>query len=48
MDTLFITTACEGGVDTSKGTDEKGVFLGGYVYKIHLNVIGRMEWLVNL
>jgi len=44
MNTIFVTTACEGGFDLEKGLDEKGNFLGGFVYALPLNIKGREEW----
>jgi D-xylono/L-arabinono-1,4-lactonase len=48
LDTLFITTACEGGVDMVNGFDKNGNFLGGLVYKIKVDVCGRKEWKTDL
>ncbi|MFA5816124.1 MAG: hypothetical protein WC865_10930 [Bacteroidales bacterium] len=48
LDTLFITSACEGGADIQKGLDEEGAFLGGHVYKTKLNAKGRPEWLADI
>jgi len=48
LDTLFITSACEGGADIQKGLDKEGTFLGGHVYKTKLKVKGRPEWLADI
>ena len=47
MNVLFITTACEGGADLSKGLDEQGTYLGGHVFRVSLDVSGRREWLAD-
>jgi sugar lactone lactonase YvrE len=44
MQTIFITTACEGGADLENGLDEYGNFLGGLVYAVPFNTRGREEW----
>lgn len=44
MDELYITTACQGGADLAKGLDEQGRYLGGEVFRISLDVVGREEW----
>ena len=44
MKELYITTACEGGTDISKGLDKKGNYLGGKVYQTSIPVKGRLEW----
>jgi D-xylonolactonase len=41
---IYITTACEDGVDLEKGLDANGVFLGGPTYRYHSNAQGRPEW----
>ncbi len=44
LDTLFITSACEGGADILHGLDKSGHFLGGLVYALNVNIKGREEW----
>lgn len=44
---LYITTACEGGADITKGLDDKGQFLGGHVYRYPTSSKGRAEWLAD-
>ncbi len=48
MNTLYITSACEGGTDLAAGKDEEGNFLGGPVYSVKLNTRGRPEWLADI
>jgi sugar lactone lactonase YvrE len=48
MDTLFITSACEGGADIQKGLNAEGAFLGGQVFQIRLSIKGREEWPANV
>ena len=45
---LYITSACEGAEDITSGYDEKGVFLGGPMYRYRASVPGRAEWLADL
>jgi D-xylonolactonase len=47
MNTLLITSACEGYASRTSGTDSKGNFLGGKIYKVTLPFAGRKEWLAN-
>jgi sugar lactone lactonase YvrE len=44
---LYITSACEGAADITSGYDEKGVFLGGPLYRYRASVQGRSEWLAD-
>lgn len=44
MDELYITIACQGGADLAKGLDERGRYLGGEVFHVGLDVVGREEW----
>lgn len=44
MNELYITSACQGGVDLKRGLDEQGRYLGGEVFRINLDVNGRKEW----
>jgi D-xylonolactonase len=44
MSELYITSACQGGVDMKKGLDEQGNYLGGEVFHVCLDVAGRKEW----
>ena len=44
MTELYITTACEGGEDLTRGLDSKGRYLGGEVFHIDLDLAGRNEW----
>ncbi|UCG49076.1 MAG: SMP-30/gluconolactonase/LRE family protein, partial [Phycisphaerales bacterium] len=44
MNELYITTACEGGSDLSRGLDKNGRYLGGEVFHIRLDIVGRHEW----
>jgi len=44
MDELFVTTACEGGVDLGRGLDASGQYLGGEVFRLTPGVTGRHEW----
>jgi sugar lactone lactonase YvrE len=48
MNRLFVTTACEGGVDLVRGLDGDGCFLGGYVYAFSTETAGRLEWEADL
>ncbi len=41
---LYITTASEGAIDVRKGFDKEGGFLGGNVYKLHVEFSGRADW----
>jgi sugar lactone lactonase YvrE len=47
MNELYITTACEGGADLARGLDQTGRYLGGEVFHICLDVVGRQEWLAD-
>lgn len=47
MTELFITSACEGGVDLKRGLDGQGRYLGGEVFHVHVDVAGRKEWLAD-
>jgi len=47
MNELYITTACEGGADLMKGLDQTGRYLGGEVFHIRLDIVGRQEWLAD-
>ena len=44
MNELYITTACEGGADLARGLDKMGRYLGGEVFHVCLDVVGRHEW----
>ena len=44
---LYITSACEDGVDLEKGLDANGVFLGGPTYRCRPDAQGRPEWLAD-
>ncbi len=46
--TLYVTSAYKGAVDTESGKDSKGRFLGGLVYEIETDVVGRREYLAKL
>jgi sugar lactone lactonase YvrE len=48
MNTLFITSACEGAKNIQTGTDDIGNFLGGNVYSVSVNISGRPEWLAEI
>ncbi len=47
MEELFVTSACEGGVDPEKGLDASGQYLGGEVFRLSPGVTGRQEWYAN-
>jgi len=47
MDELFVTSACEGGVDLERGLDKMGHYLGGDVFHLNPGVTGRHEWYAN-
>jgi D-xylonolactonase len=44
MNDLYITTACQGVADLTRGLNEHGRYLGGEVFCISLDVVGRKEW----
>ena len=44
MNELYITTACEGGADLARGLDKMGRYLGGEVFHVCLDIVGRQEW----
>ena len=44
MNELYITSACEKGADLTRGLDEQGRYLGGEVFCVSLDVVGRKEW----
>ena len=45
LQTLYVTSACQGGTNLEKGEDDAGEFLGGHTYEIDLKVKGRSEYL---
>lgn len=44
MNEMYITSACEDGADPAKGLDESGRYLGGEVFHVKLDIVGRKEW----
>lgn len=48
MNELYITSACQGGADLSRGLDGEGRYLGGEVFRTHADVTGRKEWPADL
>ncbi len=47
LNELYITTACQGAADLTKGLSWSGEFLGGSVFKCKLKIRGRKEWLAQ-
>ena len=42
--TLYITSACEGGVDFTHGHNAEGEYLGGHLYGVETEVSGMLEY----
>jgi sugar lactone lactonase YvrE len=44
MDELYVTSACQGAADLTRGLDQDGRYLGGDVFRAPVGIKGRTEW----